>query len=260
MKRILGKKQSMKNEEWIQAVDQIESLVSREETEARALETIEDIKRTVGDKKAAYAWSAGKDSLVLGEICRLAGITDCMMAVCELEYPAFVDWVKEHKPDGLEVINTGQDLTWLSKHQSMLFPQDSSIAARWFSVVQHKAQEKYYKSKELDMILLGRRRADGNYCGRGSNIYTNGKGTTRYSPLASWSHEEILAFIHYNKIPIPPIYGWKNGYLCGTHPWPARQWTGSVENGWKEIYEIDKNILREAAKYIESADAFLKKI
>lgn len=46
--------------------------------------------------------------------------------------------------------------------------------------------------------------------------------------------------------------------MCGTHPWAARQWTGSVENGWREVYEIDESIVREAAKVIDSAADFLK--
>lgn len=113
--------------------------------------------------------------------------------------------------------------------------------------------------KQRDMLLLGRRRADGNYVGKGSNIYTDGKGVTRYSPLSDWSHEAILAFIHYHKVPVPPIYEWQNGYSCGTHPWPARQWTGSVENGWKEVFEIDGRIVIDAAKTIPSAREFLEK-
>ena len=42
---------------------------------------------------------------------------------------------------------------------------------------------------------------------------TDGKGITRFSPLSDWSHEHILAFIHYHQLPLPPIYGWANGYL-----------------------------------------------
>lgn len=258
MERVLGKKQSIQNEDWLKAGKRIEELVSREELDERVRLTVEDIRKMTDGKKAAYAWSAGKDSIVLGEICRKSGVTDCMMAICNLEYPDFLKWVDQYKPKELEIINTGQDLEWLSKHLNMLFPQDSATAAKWFSIVQHRAQERYYKIHELDLIILGRRRADGNYCGKGSNIYTNGKGVTRYSPLSSWSHEEVLAYIHYNKLSLPPIYKWNNGYLCGTHPWPARQWTGSVENGWREVYEIDEIIVRDAAKVIGSAADFLK--
>ena len=188
----------------------------------------------------------------------MAGVTDSMIGVCNLEYPAFMAWVEANKPEGCAIINTGQDLEWLSKHPEMLFPQDSKTAAQWFSIVQHRAQRLYFKAHKLDSIILGRRRADGNYVGRKSNIYTDVKGITRFSPLSDWSHEHILAFIHYHQLPLPPIYGWANGYLCGTHPWPARQWTGGEENGWREVYNIDKSVVITAADYLPGACAYLE--
>lgn len=260
MEKILGKKQSTSNESWIEAMEHIEGLVTKEELDQLVQETLVDIQKTTSGKKAAYAWSAGKDSLVLGDICRQAGITDCMLAVCNLEYPVFVAWIEENKPEKLEIINTGQNLEWLQKHPEMLFPQESKTSARWFAIIQHRAQAKYYKLHELDLILLGRRRADGNYCGRGSNVYTDGKGVTRYSPLAGWSHEAVLAYIHYYNLSLPPIYEWPKGYLCGTHPWPARQWTGSEENGWAEVYQIAPDVVKTAAKTIPGARKYLKSI
>ncbi|MCM1179984.1 MAG: phosphoadenosine phosphosulfate reductase family protein [Clostridium sp.] len=257
---MLGRKQKIKNDEWIEAFGRIEQTVSRKELDQLVDKTVKEIKKKTKGKKAAYAWSGGKDSLVLGEICQKAGISSCVLVICDLEYKAFTEWVDAHKPPELSVINTGQDMKWLATHQHMLFPQDSKFAAQWFHIVQHRGQAKYYKENQLDMLLLGRRRADGNYVGRGDNIYTNGQGVTRYSPLSEWTHEQILAYIHYHKLAMPPIYDWKNGYLCGTHPWAARQWTGSVENGWKEVYEIDSNIVTEAAELIPSAKEFLESI
>ncbi len=260
MKKSLGKKQSISNQAWIETMKHIEDFVTKEELEELVQDTIKDIREATSGKKAAYAWSAGKDSLVLGEVCKQAGISDCMLGVCNLEYPHFMAWIEEHKPDNLEIINTGQDLTWLKKHPEMLFPQDSKTAARWFSIVQHRAQAKYYKAHELDVLLLGRRRADGNYCGRGSNIYTDGKGVTRYSPLAGWSHEAVLAYIHYYNVPMPPIYSWSKGYLCGTHPWPARQHVESEAQGWQEVLEIDKSIVETASGVFPKAKEILKKV
>lgn len=258
MNNILGRKQRIKNSEWINAMENIESLVSKKDLELLVKKTVADIKKKTKGKKAAFAWSAGKDSLVLDQICHMAGINACVLVVCNLEYPAFLKWVEANKPPELEIINTGQDLRWLSNHPHMLFPQDSKAAAQWFHIVQHRGQARYYKDHELNVLLLGRRRADGNYVGKGENIYTNGQGVTRYSPLSEWSHEQVLAFIHYYNVALPPIYEWKNGYLCGTHPWAARQWTGSVENGWKEVYEIDHSVVREAAEHIPSAKEFLE--
>lgn len=246
---MLGRKQKISNQDWIDAMEHIEDLVKKEELDELTKQTIEDIREKTDGKKVAYGWSAGKDSLVLGDICEQAGIHNCILAVTNLEYPAFDAWIKENSPKGLTVINTGQDLEWLSKHMEMLFPDDSQKAAQWFHIVQHRAQAKYYKDNKLDMLLLGRRRADGNYVGKGGNIYTNSQGITRFSPLSEWPHEMILAYIHYHKLPMPPIYGWKNGYTCGTHPWPARQWTAG--NGWKEIAEIDPKLAKEAKKTLK---------
>lgn len=253
----LGKKQSIDNADWLKAMENIEKLVKKKDLDKKTAQTVKDIKGTVGDKKAAYAWSAGKDSIVLGDVCRKAGITACMMARCNLEYPAFIKWAEEHAPEGLTVINTGQDLEWLAKHPTMLFPKDSKTAAAWFKIVQHRAQENYFKENKLDFILLGRRRADGNYVGKGSNSYSNSRGILRYSPLADWTHEEVLAYIHYNHLDMPPIYEWEKGYLCGTHPWPARQYMKDEEQGWREVFEIDGRIVEKAAEFFPGAKAFL---
>lgn len=258
MKKVLGRKQNIKNSDWIEAMEHIEEYVTRPELDALVEKTVSSIKKATDGKKAAYAWSAGKDSIVLSGLCEMAGITDCVLAVCNLEYPEFEKWAREHGPEGLTIINTGQDMEWLKKHPEMLFPKTAKTAATWFRIVQHTAQAKYYRDNALDMILLGRRRADGNYVGRGSNMYTNGKGITRFSPIADWPHEAVLAFIHYNGLELPPIYCWEKGYLCGTHPWPARQHMETDEQAWEEIYGIDKSIVEQAAKDFKGAKAFLK--
>lgn len=258
MVNILGRKQRIKNLDWLDAFGKIEQLVTKKELDTKINKTVSEICKRVNNKKAAFAWSGGKDSLVLHKVCEMADIRFCVLVVCNLEYPAFLQWVEAYKPLGLSVINTGQDMQWLAEHQNMLFPQDSKTASKWFQIVQHRGQEKYYKENNLDIILLGRRKVDGNYVGKDENIYTNNRGITRYSPLADWSHEEILAFIHYYDIVLPPFYQWENGYCCGTHPWPARQWTNSIQNGWEEIYNIDHTIVEEAAKFITSAENFMK--
>jgi 3'-phosphoadenosine 5'-phosphosulfate sulfotransferase (PAPS reductase)/FAD synthetase len=253
---MLGRKQNINNEEWLHAVASIESLVSRDSIKKLAAETLKDIKKHIKGVNSAYSWSGGKDSIVLSHLCQKAGITKSLCAVCNLEYPAFRRWIDENKPDGCEIVNTGQDLAWLSERQWMIFPDKSDVASRWYAVVQHHAQRQFCKDNDLDIMLLGRRRADGNFIGRGQNSYTDGNGTVRFSPLAYWRHEDILAYIHYNALPLPPIYDWHNGYKCGTHPWPARPYTNG--NGWVEVYAIDTAIVEEAATFIPSAAAFLE--
>lgn len=256
----LGRKQRIKNSDWIEVLGKIEQLISRTELDQLVNDTVKEIREKTVGKNAAFAWSGGKDSLVLEKVCYMADVNACVLVICDLEYQAFLQWVTDNMPPKLSIINTGQNIEWLATHPQMLFPQDSKTAAQWFHVVQHRGQAQYYKENNLDIMLLGRRKADGNYVGKGDNIYTNGQGITRYSPLSDWSHEQILAFIHYYNVALPPFYKWQNGYLCGTHPWAARQWTGTEENGWKEIYEIDQEIVKEAAKTFSGARKCIKEM
>ena len=71
---------------------------------------------------------------MLGEICRRAGISSCVLVISNLEYKAFTQWVEDNKPPELSIINTGQDIKWLVTHPHMLFPQDSKYAAQWFNI------------------------------------------------------------------------------------------------------------------------------
>lgn len=219
--------------------------------------TVAEIRATTRGKRAAYAWSGGKDSIALGWLCEAAGITDCVLAISDLEFPAFLTWVTDHMPDGLTVINTGPDLAWLREHPDMLFPQGAK-GPRWFTLVNHKGQRAYYDAHRLDVLLLGRRHADGNYTGpRGQTRYTNRHGTTRYSPLAHWSHEAVFALIDREHLPMPPCYDWPRGYQVGTGSWPARQWTRDVDHGFTEVWAIDPDVIRAAAPQLPAAANWL---
>lgn len=254
-KFILKRKHNSNQEQWEEAVATIESLVSKEELDVLIEKTVEDIRRKTDGLNAAYAWSGGKDSIILAELCKLANIEKSMIGLTKLEYPAFVEWINENKPDGCLVMTTEHDLQWLANHQEALFPP---MTYHWSRFVQIATQESYYKSEKLDMLILGRRKADGNFVGRGTNIYTDGRGRVKYNPISDWKHEHILAYIHYYNLPVPPIYKWDEGYKYGTHPWFARPYVDITQEGWGQIYKIDPEIVNEAAQYISSAKTYLE--
>lgn len=218
------------------------------------------IRFTVGRQRAAIAWSGGKDSLVLAHVAQLAGITQSVLAITEgLEFPAFLAWVTDHMPDDLTVISTGQTLPWLAEHPKMLFPQ-GEYGPRWFQIVNHRGQDRFFRDEHLDLLLTGRRRADGNYTGpAGTDLYRNAKGTVRYSPLASWSHEAVFALINRENIALPPCYDWPRGFQVGTGAWPARQWTRNVDHGFEEVWAIDPDVIRNAAATLPAAADWLQR-
>lgn len=99
MKQVLGKKQSSRNEDFVNAWNNIEQLVSHEEAERLVASAVSDIREKTAGKRVAYAWSGGKDSLALQVVCERAGINQCVLCTAsKIEYPGFVDWCKTHAP------------------------------------------------------------------------------------------------------------------------------------------------------------------
>jgi hypothetical protein len=231
--------------------DRLDELISR---------TVEEIRRTCDGQHAAVCWSGGKDSLALAHCAQLAGIKESLLVISDLEYPAFLQWVTDQMPDGLTVLSTGQDLPWLAAHPDALFPPTSAVAGRhWFSHV-WRAQAGYYKANDLTLLMYGRRRCDGNYLGpNGGAPYTDRHGITRYPPLAEWPHEAVFALIDREGILLPPTYGWPRGFQVGTGSWPARQWTDSDDQGWEEVWQIDPDMVLQAAAALPQAADWLSR-
>lgn len=255
---MIGRKQQTSETDWHVAIAGIESTVYRSAVEARMAATVRSVRETCAGKRVAYGWSGGKDSVLLGEVMRRAGFAQCCMVICNLEFPEFLRWATDHMPGSLEIVNTGQDLRWLAAHEEWLFPTTAAAAAKWFAAVQHRGQTTYFHKHRLDVLVTGRRRADGNNIR--TAVDTNGQGVTRFHPLADWSHEELLAAMHYFGLPFAPCYAWPHGFRQGTGPWPARQWCGGVRGGWREVFAIDADVVHEAATLIPSAREFLRSV
>lgn len=251
------RKQSLEHADFVAIRENARRTVSPAALAEKTERAVGEVRAFCRGKNAAFAWSGGKDSIALAAVAALAGIPDCVLGITDLEYPAFLAWVTAHMPDRLEVINTGLDLDWLAANPGMLFPQNATTAAQWFAKVQHAAQRRYYKANRLDVLLVGRRRSDGNFVGRGGLNWYDADGIVRYSPLADWSHAELFALIDRHRLPLPPFYDWPRGYRCGTHPWAARQWCKGIGHGWHEVHQIDPGIVRMAATRIPSALDYL---
>lgn len=255
---MLERKQSMKPEseiKWWNVINNIEDYVSRNEVATATAEALGRIKAATTNKKAAYAWSGGKDSLVIGDLCRKAGITKSFCLITELEYPAWSKFLHENKPPDCEMINVGFDLDFLANHQELLFAKGRP-AQFWNKQIQAKHIEQYLANNDIDIVILGRRKIDGNSCGRDGFITKRG-GKMTCSPIYDWCHELLFAYLHYNAIALPEIYRWRRGFYNGTHLW-VDQAEGDFEQGCREVYEIDPSILLKAAEKIPAVKEWLE--
>jgi 3'-phosphoadenosine 5'-phosphosulfate sulfotransferase (PAPS reductase)/FAD synthetase len=258
---MLGIKQREDNSRFVYTWENIGSIISKEQVDAKIEATLENM-RTILSPRIKYgaAWSGGKDSVVVDFLVRRLGreFPSCIGMTDDLEYPEFMRFVTNNMPHDLVVYNSGHTLEWLSVNQDMLFPKTSEIAKLWFVGIQHRAQNKFFHDKRLDVLITGRRKKDANYTGK-NGIYKN-KGTSvvRYSPIHDWTHEETLGVMKYYNLPVAPFYSWPNGWVVGSGCWAARQWTGSIEAGWEQVYAIDPSVVHKAAEYLESANDYVR--
>jgi hypothetical protein len=255
----LKAKHSLTTADWLNAIAHIEETISLREIEELTQKTQNEISDFTKGKKCGIAWSGGKDSQVIRYLCEPLGITDAVLCTSDLEYPCFVKWVNEFGPKGLYKWNPGLDLVWLSRHQDVyLFPKGEPQMHEWMVIMNWPGQDVFFREKGLDYILTGRRAKDNNYAGPNRNgTYLNRKGIYRYSPIYHWSHEQLLGYMHYNQITLPPVYQYIRGWMVATGPWPKRI-VSTIEQGWSEVYWNDATVVYQAATVIQSARDYLE--
>jgi 3'-phosphoadenosine 5'-phosphosulfate sulfotransferase (PAPS reductase)/FAD synthetase len=256
----LPTRQFATNDQFQETWDNIHNIISLEHARHLVDDAAQEVAKNIRGRKVGYAWSGGKDSQALRVVMTHVAPMPAVLAVADdFEFPAFLQWVEQHAPPALKVVKTNTTWEWLKKNPHMLFPNDTALTGRWFKKVQHTGQETFFHDEGLDMLMLGRRKSDGNFVdkGDGTGVYSNKAGITYYSPIRHWTHEDVLGVCYHYNMPLPPFYDWENGWRNGTGPWPAREDTGSTHNGWRIVHDIDPTIVHDAAAHFASAQDFL---
>jgi len=255
----LGRKQAHpESGAWTDAMRRAREAIDRADLDRLIDQTVDRVRREKQRGRLAYGWSGGKDSQALRFVMEQAGVDLAVLGMTVgLEWPAMLRWQTDHLPLGCDIIARPLDLAWLRAHPAMLFPQ-GRYGPHWFHIVQHASQRLYVKRERVAVLALGRRRKDGNYVGPpGEDRYRDKHGTTRWAPLADWTHEEVFALLDAYRLPLPPCYDWPRGYQVGTGAWPARQFTRNPDQGFAESWTIDASVIRAAAPELPAAAAWM---
>lgn len=262
---MLVKKQNIKsNSEWLKAYEESTKIYSYDEIEKLTSETINLIQSMSKKyKNICSGWIAGKDSIVLNHILNKANIKfHPIMWRGINEYPEMKIWIDNNKPKNLiEEIIDKYSLEFLESHPDYLFCKNGTrqkwMATKW------ERQRKDINKYKFDLFITGRRLKDGNQCGnKENNFIVHKNGYDVFSPLGEWNNEQLLAYIKYNSLDLPPFYKYDRGFLIGSiamGEWTERAVLDKTENEvWQELYDIDRNIVIDASKKLSSARKYLE--
>lgn len=260
------KKQNIKsNKQWLEAYENSTSFYSYKDILDLEQKTIKKIEKVcLNYKNVCSGWIAGKDSIVLDNILKKCNINYKPIIWRGInEYPEMKKWIDENKPNNLieEVIDK-YSLEFLENHPDYLFCKNKT-RQNWMST-KWTRQRKDIKKYGFDLFITGRRIKDGNQCGSIEDDFIVKKdGYDVFSPIADWEPEQLLAYIKYNNIDLPPFYKWDRGFLIGSiamGEWTERAILDKTEDEvWEELFEIDKSIVIEASKKLTSAKRFMER-
>lgn len=263
---MLSRKQSVRNnQEWLRAYEECTSIYSRKSIQELEKVTLEGLSSVLGRySNPCNGWIAGKDSIALQLLIERSGVA-CSPIIWRgiNEYPAMRRWIKENKPSGLVESTIDKfTLKFLNSHPQYLFCKGDTrnkwMAEKW------KRQKSDMLSLGFDLMVFGRRLKDGNQCGkRSEGFVVHRSGYDVYSPMAEWTHEQLLAYLRYNDVELPPFYWWPRGFLIGSiamGEWTERAGFGlSDKEVFDEIWKIDSSIVTSAAQEgLTSASDYLE--
>ena len=223
MTRVLGSKASTPDAAWRRVRAAPFDFVTRAELEATTSRAIARVRR-YATTQPVVGWSSGKDSLVAWDIVLRAEVgargVFCVPSD-ELQFADLRSWLRTHTPGSVDVETTPVTLDWFTRSPQHMFykrqAKPAAIATRLNRVLHWVPQRAYCARVGRSLFVTGRRTIDGNVCGRDG--YTPGEGFSTLNPLFDWSHEEVLAYLAFHRIELPPCYEFEGGFQRGVQPW-----------------------------------------
>lgn len=244
-------------EEWMYVWNNYAKIKSRQEIEDLIKKTVDEIKIICKGKNTAYAWSGGKDSIALQIVCEDAGIKQGFCSYNMLFFSESIAFFKEYCPQGIVLLDSGEDYNWLANNPKYLFNPGSND----WSVITHLRHQKVYsKKKNIDLMLMGKRSQDGNWVPK-NLINVGANGVPIYCPIRNWTHEDVICAIRYRGKKLSSFYFRDGGgfhYGDTKFPLIGPMQGETIPEVWNRVYKLEPlHVLKSAEAGIQSAKQYL---
>ena len=196
-------------------------------------------------KNPLVAYSGGKDALVTMHLVQQ--VRPSTKGVCEMSF------LFERQADDIRntVAKHGWDVDfvehlnwdWIRKHPQLLFEADVKGRGKRHFQRQQTSVRLYAQRNNHDLVIFGRRTQENKVP---AMVYDR-KGVTQFHPIRNWTRDQVWEYLEMVGIPQPWIYSQRFGQLAGNAPFYALRttWTGSVEESWRQVTELDPKINKE---------------
>lgn len=262
-------KKTSTHQDYMEVLNNLPKYISEREVENKIDQTVERLKRIHSRfRRIGYQWSGGKDSIVALACARIAGIP-LVGGLCmhyPMEYDSTLKWYSRNTPDDCTVVETEHPncKDFVESGYKLLFPNESKWA-NWYFKYHWGIPYKWRNENYLDAVVTGRRTKDNNFCGSARTDYLTEKdGCVSINAIADWTHEEVLGFIRYNHIELPPCYFFPNSFQLGKHTFNERPWLGDKEHtdfrlNLEEVwsYNEGRKILMKYASELPLVEEFI---
>lgn len=231
----ISTKRTSTHDDYMEVLRNLPKYISETEVMNKFDYSVERLKKIAGRfRRIGYQWSGGKDSIVALAVARASGIR-MVGGLCmhyPTEYESTLEWYSRNTPDDCITVKMKHPSCkdFIDSGYRLLFPNESKWA-NWYFKYHWGIPYKWRNENHLDAVVTGRRTKDNNFCGSARTDYLTEKdGVVTINCIADWTHEEVLGFIRYNHIELPPCYFFPNSFQLGKHTFNERPWLGDEEH------------------------------